>query len=320
MTGKRSTTAASMRPLPGSVYEEPKQAGFTLLIVVFSLLFVMVFGGALVGGIVSGDAHNIFFSIIIVCSAVGLGLASIAGTIYICRMSKREREKGGDIQGTFAQSDDDQFYQEDPEYDAGYPLDRYELRDTPVEARIKEIKATRDVGDMSALSPNTHEMDHYSDVRHIRKYADRQHSRRHGGRSGRRTPGRDRSGGRGLFDFSSIASSRQGRAMPRREDPPESFDEPFYNHEFPSRDPDGHLVHVDENADLESVANEMKDEASSSPSTRSKHSSSTRYEVEVDDEENQINPSNSTESDVDDLVEEGRKSPEKEARKVRFVF
>ena len=52
----------------------------TLVIVIVSLLFVAIFAGALVGGVVSGDPTNGFFITIIAASGVALSIAFVVSS------------------------------------------------------------------------------------------------------------------------------------------------------------------------------------------------------------------------------------------------
>jgi hypothetical protein len=263
-------------------YEESKTSGMTLLVVIFSLVFVAVFGGALVGGIVSGDPDGTFFTVIIVTSTLAITVAVIFGIrkVYCKKRKHRDMDQKVDLRGTFTRSEEENHhYDEDPEYNGHYEK-RYEARPTPVNARINEIKAGSVAGDMSALSPTTLEME--TDQRTTP-----------GKRSGR-TPRRE-SSGRRPFDFANVSVGSERRNGPRREDPPESSDA-SYAESFTQRlmdPPTGpidadHYLEEEERNDNEDEEEEVADPISSSShhrrrlSSSSHHTSTSRYLVDED--------------------------------------
>ena len=286
MARTRDNVAVSMGAADDHGYEESTKSGMTLLVVIFSLVFVAVFGGALVGGIVSGDPDGTFFTIIIVTSTMAIAVAVIFGIQKVyCKKSKdRDMDKRNDLRGTFTRSEEENHhYDEDPRYDGHYE-EHYEPRPTPVNARINEIKAGSVAGDMSALSPTTLEME--------------TDTRTRGNRSGR-TPRRESSGG--PFDFANVSVASERRNGPRREDPPESSDAPSYTESFKNQrlmDPptglidSGHFLKEEmrddnEEEDEEEVADAI---SSSSHHTRrlsssSHHTSTSRYLVDEDNYE-----------------------------------
>lgn len=215
MARTRDNVAVSIGAADDHGYEESNKSGMTLLVVIFSLIFVAVFGGALVGGIVSGDPDGTFFTVIIITSVLAIVVAVIFGIRKAyCKKSKHYDVDQKDLRGTFTRSEEENHhYGEDPEYD-GYYEERYEPQPTPVNARINEIKAGSVAGDMSALSPTTLEMETDQRTTPGKK------------RSGR-TPRRE-SSGRGLFDFATVSEGSERRSRPRREDPPDSSDAPSY--------------------------------------------------------------------------------------------
>jgi len=78
-------------------------------IVVVSLLFVAIFGGALIGGIASGDPNNGFFiTSIIVASVLAISVAlGVSIRYYLINRAKDDDEylPKDDIRGTFSSSD-----------------------------------------------------------------------------------------------------------------------------------------------------------------------------------------------------------------------
>eukprot|EP00536_Pseudo-nitzschia_multiseries_P001563 jgi/Psemu1/294456/fgenesh1_pm.19_\ len=177
----------------------------SLLIVVLSLVFVAIFGGALIGGIVSGDPTNAFFITTIVASVFAISVALGVSIRYFVTRPGTDGADGDyqkdDVRGTFSSSDEENYYDEDygkrsPDYEAqNY---RYPSKN-PIAPQIKEIEATSICGDMSALSPTTYDEGSLSTFRH------------HIIQNGRRG-----------FDFSSITSTKNGENVnSTRADPPE---------------------------------------------------------------------------------------------------
>lgn len=177
----------------------------TLVVVVISLLFVAVFGGALVGGVLSGDPSNGFFVTIIVASCVVIGIAAIASIRYCLMNRKEEAEYIKESKGTF-NSDNDEENAKKEKKAAKRPL-----VSTPPSRRITEVNAMHDIpGDVSALSPNTYDVDSVvTDGKSgITSFAGRIIQNK----------SRQRKAG---FDFSDIVSGQPSRG---REDPPEASD------------------------------------------------------------------------------------------------
>jgi hypothetical protein len=180
----------------------------SLLIVILSLVFVAVFGCALIGGVISGDPTNGFFITIIVASALAI---SVAIGISIRMYSNRARDENNDqylskenVRGTFSSSDEENQYEE--EYVNRPPRNQtheYHFPNrTPLESEIKEIRAKSVLGEMSALSPHSYGGDSLSTFRH-------------------HIIGNHNNIGRQGFDFSRITPGEQGENVKTRQDPPE---------------------------------------------------------------------------------------------------
>lgn len=155
-----------------SVDEEVEDDGSnktaSLFVVILSLIFVLIFGGALIAGIISGDPSNAFFITIIVASVFAISVAFGVLVRYI--VTKRagaendhEALSKQNMQGTFSQSDEENLIEEPPEYKHEEYL--YPVR-IPVEAEIREIEARSVVEEMSALSPTTYDAESLSTFRH----------------------------------------------------------------------------------------------------------------------------------------------------------
>jgi hypothetical protein len=288
MARTRDNVAVSMGAADDHGYEESTTSGMTLAVVIFSLVFVAVFGGALVGGIVSGDPDGTFFNIIIVCATMAIAVSVIFGIrkVYCKKRKDSDMDQKTDLRNTFTRSEEENYYYgEDPEYDGHYEEryeERYEQRPTPVNARIKQIQARSVAGDMSALSPTTLEME--MDQRTTP-----------GKRSGR-TPRRESSGR--PFDFADVSVASERRDGPRRKDPPEYSDRPSYaesSHPRLMDPPTGpidfdHYVEEEEQDAYEEEEDEevIADAVSSSShqirrlSSSSHHTSTSRYLVDED--------------------------------------
>lgn len=157
----------------------------SLLVVILSLVFVAVFGCALIGGVISGDPTNGFFITIIVASALAISFAVGVSIRYI--VSKRVQNDEADqyltkddIRGTLPSNDEENQYKEE-------------------ESAYLEIPAKSVVGEMSALSPQSYGEDSISTFHHhiIKKHY--------------------KNGRQGL-DFSRITP---GENEAKRQDPPE---------------------------------------------------------------------------------------------------
>ena len=180
--------------------QEEQNQRATCVVAVVSVLFVAVFGAALVGGIVSGDPSNGYFITIIVASTVVIAIATVLSFQHFCGDNDYDEADLKSIRGTFTHSEEEEIDEEQ-----GY--DRHGAA-TSINARIKEIKPRSVAGDVSALSPNS--FDYSFTTRESRDF-DHRSIRKHR---------RARGGKRGLFDFASVASSRNA-ARSRREDPPD---------------------------------------------------------------------------------------------------
>jgi hypothetical protein len=256
----------------------------TFLIILVSLLFVAVFGGALVGGVVSGDPSNGFFITIIVASAVAIGVATIVALRYWCKQrAARERSNVvtkptrnhdgvGDIQGTITRTAD-----EDEE--AGYydNRGRFYPKQGPVEEDIQEVEAPNMApGDVSAMSPGTYDYESHAQTRS-------QFTRSEYNGNGYRLNINQRENEEyrpSSFDFESITSKR---STPVREDPPEDpVGANMYSGMPMSKDPSAAIATADGNM----LDDEASDYDLNSPAAMSQTSRSvtSRYDVEGDDE------------------------------------
>lgn len=171
----------------------------SLFIVILSLIFVVIFGGALIAGIASGDPTNAFFITIIVASIFSISVALGVLVRYI--VTKRadadndhEALSKRNMQGTFSQSDEENLHEERPDYK---PQDYQYPGCIPVESEIREIEARSVVEEMSALSPTTYDEESLSTFRHHII----QESRRE--------------------FFTNVASTRNVERVTGRQDPPE---------------------------------------------------------------------------------------------------
>ena len=181
----------------------------SLLIVVLSLIFVAIFGCALVGGVVSGDPTNGFLITIIVASALAISVAMGVSIryIYINRDGDDDTDQylsKENMRGTLSSSDEENQNEEE---DVNQPSrnqthDKRFPNQTPVESEIKEIQAKSVVCEMSALSPHSYDEDSISTFRH---HIIKDHYNY--GRQG--------------FDFSRITPGEHGKNVKTRQDPPE---------------------------------------------------------------------------------------------------
>ena len=186
----------------------------SLCVVIASLLFVGIFGGSLIGGLVSGDPDNVYFIIIVVFATLAIGIAgtivfqNVIGPSFSDQQTLEPVGKREDLRKTFTAPSEDEHNDIEGEV--------YRARTRTPGITGKEISAGSVVGEMSALSPYT-----YDDEGYTRRRGDDPSER------GRVTPKKRRSFGdkkrRGPFDFASIASSRGSRRnrRTRGEDPPE---------------------------------------------------------------------------------------------------
>jgi len=168
----------------------------SLLIVILSLVFVVIFGYALIGGVVSGDPTNGFFITVIVTSAFAIVVS--AGVFVRHMYTKRagdvdnDQYLSKDNRGTFSGSDEEN-QQEGNEND---------VEDPDEDETLMEIQAKSVFGEMSALSPNSYSEDSLSTFHH---HIIRNHRKK------------DRQG----FDFSRITPADNTQRARPRQDPPE---------------------------------------------------------------------------------------------------
>jgi len=177
----------------------------SLLIVILSLIFVAVFGCALIGGVISGDPTNGFFITIIVASALAISVAiGIALRMYSNRDENIDQYLSKKNKGTFSTSDEENPHEE--EY-VNQPL-RNQTHEYHYanQSEIKEIQAKSVLGEMSALSPHSYGGDSISTFRH-------------------HIIGNHNNNGQQGFDFSRITPGEQGENGKKREDPPEGVGE-----------------------------------------------------------------------------------------------
>lgn len=186
----------------GNDYDEEESQGCsTLLVVIVSLLFVAVFGGALVGGVLSGDASNGFFFTIIAASIFAVISGIFAGIRYCCHSSKNtDIPEIKEDKGTFISDEEEgEVVKQKPRKRSKAP-------------RIREVDPATGVSDVSVLSPNTYDVNY--DVESVMTDSDATGITSFAGRillnkSRQRKPG---------FDFTSVIRGEQSRG---RADPPE---------------------------------------------------------------------------------------------------
>ena len=176
--------------------EEERSKNSSLLIVIVSLLFAGIFGGALIGGVVSGDPTNSFFITIIVASCLAIAMAlGVSIRYYLIKYETDEAEflSKEDIARTFSNSDEGNYQDSGEDIDRlqGESRDNYYSAHMHVNSEIKEIQAKSVYGEMSALSPQTYDEESLTTTRGQGRQA-------------------------GLFDFSKNQSGSK-----TREDPPE---------------------------------------------------------------------------------------------------
>lgn len=254
----------------------------SFLIILVSLLFVAVFGGALVGGVVSGDPSNGFFITILAASGVAIGVAAIVGLRYWCKQreaSKQQegvtkiissRDARGDIRGTITRTAD-----EDEEIGYSDGRDRYYHSQGPVEERIQEVEAPRMTpGDVSAMSPGTFDYESYAQTRS-------QFTRSEYNGNGYRLNINQREHEEyrpSPFDFESVTSKR---SLPTREDPPEDIGCNLYCGAPVSKDPSAAIATADGNL----LPEEPSDVDLNSPAAMSQNSRSVRSRYDVEEYE-----------------------------------
>mmetsp|Transcript_12047 Transcript_12047/g.28559 ORF Transcript_12047/g.28559 Transcript_12047/m.28559 type:complete len:625 (-) Transcript_12047:96-1970(-) len=184
---------------------EEKNSNSSLLIVILSLVFVAIFGCALVGGVISGDPTNGFLITIIVASTIAISVAMGVSIRYIYMNRTRDNDDDRylskeNMRGTLSSSDEENQYDEEPPHNQTHT---YFPNTAAVEPKIKEIQAKSIVGDMSALSTQSYDDDSLSFRHHII----RDHHKK------------DRQG----FGSFKLTQSDNKEHLKIREDPPEGF-------------------------------------------------------------------------------------------------
>lgn len=119
-----------------SAISEDASNGVSAVITV-ALLVVAVFGGALVGGVVSGDPSNGFYLTIIVASSVAICIAIVISSRYYCRDKPRASKRdpnGVSLRRTFTGSNDEE---DKGAYDVEHQAPARPAR-TPVEKRDRK--------------------------------------------------------------------------------------------------------------------------------------------------------------------------------------
>lgn len=281
----------------GKLTEDEISSSSSLLIVVVSLLFVAIFGGALVGGVVSGDPTGSFFITVIVASGVAISVAlGVSIRYYLINHAKKDDEylSKEDVRGTFSNSDDENHqereyfdrHQDHSHLRTQSQLDHYPTQ-IPIESRIKDIQAKSVFGDMSALSPQTYDEQILTTLEQ---------------------------GRRGLFDFSSITSKKLESNVNVREDPPEGVGSSTFQYiwntrghsQDPSapkfstdggiitdeeRDTRGQLINDNNNMNCKMEENSSEDHSTASPKRKLR----SRYDIE-----SKIDLDNLSEKDSDE--------------------
>jgi hypothetical protein len=259
----------------------------SFLIILVSLLFVAVFGGALIGGVVSGEPSNGFFITIIAASGAAIGVAAIVALRYWCQQraarnestsvpkDSRRRDIRDDIRGTNTRTED-----EDEEVGYSDTRGRYYPNHGPVKEEIQEVEAPYMApGDVSAMSPGTYDYESYAQTRsHFTR------SEYDGNGYRLRINQRENEEYRpSPFDFESVTSKK---SQPTREDPPEDpVGGTLYsgNSGMPmSKDPSAAIA----TADGSMLSEDASDVDLNSPDAMSQASRSvlSRYDVEDDEE------------------------------------
>jgi len=276
--------------------DREKRFSSTFLIVLVSLLFVAVFGGALVGGVVSGDPSNGFFITIIAASGVAIGVAAVVSLRY-CYHQRGDRAQSDyglkenttqEIRGTLTRS-----VEEDEELGYYDNRGRYYPTQGRVEEKIQEVAApSMAPGDISAMSPTTYDLDTYTQTA---SHFSRREYNGHGHRL-RINQRPDVEERRGPFDFDEVNDTLYRQEIPFREDPPEDNAGCNLYCGMPmSRDPtaaiataDGNLL-VDEASDVDVV----------SPAARSQSSGrSERSRYDVPEHEDNVAESRNREKEI----------------------
>jgi hypothetical protein len=248
------------RRMEDTVNGEEENQSWTLIVAITSLLCVAVFGGALVGGVVSGDPSNGFFVTIIAVSSAAIVIAAVAFLRCWCKGRRGADGFIKDSKGTFSSDDD--------EKDIKHRKERKSKNAT----NIKEIDAVRN-SDVSVLSPNTHDVgscmtDGESGITSFagRILLNKSRQRRSG------------------FDFSSVASGQPTRG---RVDPPDASEEVSSTlHGTKQMGPkDPSAARISNNGGIETIEEEDDDDVEvglNTPSSKysRKQKGTARYEVD----------------------------------------
>ena len=299
------------------VHDKETKFSAAFLIILVSLLFVSVLGGALVGGVVSGNPSNEFFIAILCASGVAIGAAVIVGLRYWCkqRVARKERGKAvkhrgkrdirGDIRGTITRTAD-----EDEE--AGYYDNRGRFYPThgDVKEKIEEVEAqSMAPGDISAMSPGTY--DHYS---YAQSKSQGTRSEYNGNGYRLRVNLREQEEFRPTsFDFESVTSKQ---SLPIREDPPEDFGCNAYAGIPVSKDPAAAIVRADGTMIFDEAPEDDLDPYSPVAMSQASRSTRSRYYVEDDEEATAVATTDEERRDeefesTDKKKRERSKSPDK---------
>ena len=252
----------------------------TFFIILVSLLFVAIFGGALVGGVVSGEPSSGFFLTVIAASGAATSLVLLASICYCCqqRRLRREAEKNAkehrnaNIQPTYTRTVDED--EEAAYYDSSA---HYLVGREPVEEEVQTIHArSMAAGDVSAMSPGTYDYDVQSYDQTGSQYTCSEY---HG--YGYRSAQYDEESYNGPFDFTSVASSTRESGV-RREDPPEEFGgSQLKSVPVVSRDPEAAVA----TADGKVIPADATDPPLHSPANASQAS---RYDVVTSEEDKSL--------------------------------
>lgn len=301
-------------------HDSQKRMSSTFLIILVSLLFLAVFGGALVGGVVSGDPSNKFFITIIVASGVAIGIAAIVSLRYCClqRAAKRQHETNNamktnnnrDVRQTFTQSAD-----EDEEVGYFDSQGHFFQGQGPVQEAIQEVKARKMLpGDISAMSPGSYALESCTQASSPAFARGTYKGTGYRIRQPNPRPQADYREG-SSFDFASIVSTKE--SYPPREDPPEDgIGSNLYSGTGMARDPSAAKVTADGNI----LTDEDSDVGLNSPDAKSQSSRSvmSRYDVPEETEmgQEEVGTSNKTRETRDDRQREPSKSPRQRRQKV----
>lgn len=220
--------------LEGETTEEGNNTA-SLLIVVLSLVFVAIFGYALIGGVISGDPTNGLFITIIVASALAIVVSG--GVLVRHIIAKRSRDNNNDQylskdnRGTFSGSDLENQQEEE---------------NAAEDETLMEIHPKSVFGEMSALSPASYGEDSLTTYHH--------HIIRNQRKNG--------------FDFSRITEGQEPERVRPRQDPPEGVGAVNFQAAWVTRgnsqDPDGPKMSTED-------APDNNDDTSIAVETASRH-------------------------------------------------